>query len=256
MEFTQSEAKLFLHQVVNMGDILLCSGAEVNRVEDVLKRMARAYGIFFADIFVITSSIVVSMRFPDGEELTETRRIHYSGETNLARVEAISDILQDCTKAPLPPEKLREEIHRILMPVSSRKLILGGAVGAAAFCLFFGGSLPEALTAALISLYIYWLQRKLGPLCPNRISFNLISAFTAGLLIYGLEALLPFLDAGHILSGDIMLLIPGVSLTNSVRDMLVGDTASGALRFIESLLWTVGLAVGMILAMGLVEVLL
>ena len=41
-----------------------------------------------------------------------------------------------------------------------------------------------------------------------------------------------------------MLLIPGVPLTNSVRDMLVGHTISGLLRLAESLLLAGSLAMG------------
>ena len=34
--------------------------------------------------------------------------------------------------------------------------------------------------------------------------------------------------------GNIMLLIPGVALTNSLRDMFSGNTISGLMRFIEA----------------------
>ena len=44
--------------------------------------------------------------------------------------------------------------------------------------------------------------------------------------------------------GNIMLLIPGIAFTNSVRDMFSGDTITGLLRFIESLLLAVTIALG------------
>ena len=42
--------------------------------------------------------------------------------------------------------------------------------------------------------------------------------------------------------GNIMLLIPGLVFTNSIRDMLNGDTMTGLLRVCESLLRTVAIA--------------
>ena len=42
--------------------------------------------------------------------------------------------------------------------------------------------------------------------------------------------------------GDIMLLIPGILMTNSIRDILIGDTISGVMRLVESLLWAGALA--------------
>ena len=66
--------------------------------------------------------------------------------------------------------------------------------------------------------------------------------------------------AGHIFSihgdkvmiGDIMLLIPGLALTNAVKDMFVGDTITGSLRLVESLLWAVAIACGFALAVYVV----
>ena len=44
----------------------------------------------------------------------------------------------------------------------------------------------------------------------------------------------------------------GIAFTNSVRDILVGDTISGLMRLIESVLWAAGLAVGFMLSIILV----
>ena len=62
--------------------MMLRCGAEIHRVEDTLTRMGQAYGAVRTDIFVITSSIVVTIAFPDGVELTQTRRIVSIGPTD------------------------------------------------------------------------------------------------------------------------------------------------------------------------------
>ena len=56
-----------------------------------------------------------------------------------------------------------------------------------------------------------------------------------------------------ILIGDIMLLIPGIAMTNSIRNMLGGNTISGAVRLLESMIWAVALAGGFMTAMLIVE---
>ena len=48
-----------------------------------------------------------------------------------------------------------------------------------------------------------------------------------------------------------MLLIPGLATTNSVRDIMVGDTISGIMRLIECLLWAAALAFGFMIAIRL-----
>ena len=44
--------------------------------------------------------------------------------------------------------------------------------------------------------------------------------------------------------GNIMLFIPGLAFTNSIRDIFTGDTIAGVLKLLESLLCAVVIAVG------------
>ena len=52
--------------------------------------------------------------------------------------------------------------------------------------------------------------------------------------------------------GDIMLLIPGIAMTNSIRDILIGDTISGIMRLIETLLWAAALALGFMISIAVI----
>lgn len=49
-----------------------------------------------------------------------------------------------------------------------------------------------------------------------------------------------------------MLLIPGIPMTNAVRDILVGDTISGIMRLVETLLWAGALACGFMAAIFII----
>ena len=75
-----------------------------------------------------------------------------------------------------------------------------------------------------------------------------------GLGICGCVLLFPALQLDKIMIGYIMLLIPGLAMTNSVRDILVGNTISGALLLTESLLWAGALASGFMLAIWITGV--
>ena len=75
-----------LQQLIHVGELLLTNGAEVKRVEETIVRMGRAYGASETDVFAITSSIVVTITFPDGEMLTQTKRIRSSGDTDFTKI--------------------------------------------------------------------------------------------------------------------------------------------------------------------------
>ena len=44
--------------------------------------------------------------------------------------------------------------------------------------------------------------------------------------------------------GGTMLLSPGIAMTNAIRDMLIGDIASGLLRLVNSILVAAAIACG------------
>ena len=92
-------------------------------------------------------------------------------------------------------------------------------------------------------------QRKFSNIFPNSIIFNVACSFFVGSIIALVAGLLPFISIDMVIIGVIMILIPGIAFTNAVRDILVGDTISGMMRLIESLLWAAGLAVGFMLAL-------
>ena len=48
--------------------------------------------------------------------------------------------------------------------------------------------------------------------------------------------------------GCIMLFIPGVAFTNSIRDLFVGDTITGLSRFVEAVVLAMTIALGFTLA--------
>ena len=52
-----------------------------------------------------------------------------------------------------------------------------------------------------------------------------------------------------IMIGTIMLLIPGLSFGNAVRDMLFGDTVSGLIQLVQAVLLAVTVAFGFAVAM-------
>jgi len=46
------------------------------------------------------------------------------------------------------------------------------------------------------------------------------------------------------ISGTIMLFVPGVAITNSIRDFLSGDMLAGVTRMVEAVVTAVSLAAG------------
>ena len=104
-------SKDFLHIFLDMGDALLNSGAEIFRVEDTLNRMGYACGAAQMNVFVITSSIVITMEFPGEGARTQTRRIRECGGNDFTKLEQLNDLSRRFCNHPVPAAELRKEFN-------------------------------------------------------------------------------------------------------------------------------------------------
>ena len=230
----ETEVSHFLHILVRMGEALQNSGAEVFRVEDTLNRIAIAYGAEDVNVFVITSSIVVTLTMPSLPPQTETRRLRHAASNDLLTLEKLNALSRRICTAPPSIEEFQRQLNAILAQHPDPRLHLAGSVlAASSFAIFFGGNLWDGLLAGGIAVLICWMERYLSPFCMNGVEF-------------GMQ-----FHADKVLIGIIMLLIPGIMLTNSIRDILLGDIISGSLRLVEAILMAATLALGMMAAIWL-----
>ncbi|MCI6867235.1 MAG: threonine/serine exporter family protein [Lachnospiraceae bacterium] len=248
----RQEENRILRSVLDVGELILKSGGEVNRVEDTMTRMLMAYGFLRADVFTITSSIVVSVHTERGEILTQTRRI-FGYDMNLERVHLANQLAREVCQNPVGAAELEERVVKIetskVTPFGAMVCLYG--ITAAVFSVFYGGAYLEAVVAGITGMGICLLLRFLSPYVGNAIVRYAACSAIGGIFLAFVQRIgLPY-RIEPALMGNIMLMIPGIPFTNAIREMLAGDTMSGMLRLCESLLRTIALAAGFIGAMSL-----
>lgn len=238
--------------LLSFGESMLQNGAEVSRIEDTLIRMGQAYGASKMHVFVITSSIIVTMEFPDGRIITQSRRILNTAGIDFRKLEELNSLSRRCCETGLSVQELKNELLQ-QTPRSYRwiETKLGSVLAAFGFSIFFGGTWLEGIISALFALFICGQQKYLDPICTNKVAFCFLSSFLTGTGIQIAALFCPAIRIDKVMLGDIMLLIPGIAMTNSVRDILIGDTISGFMRLLETLLWALSLAVGFMAAIWL-----
>ncbi len=252
MTLTKDEQQSLLHLLLDMGELMYCSGSEVKRVENTLSLMSKAYGAIETSVLVITASIIVTLKFSDGNVVTESRRIQKSGSNKLWRLERLNALSRKCCDTPIAIDELDKEIKKCKEPINKAMFYIGSALSAGAFAVFFGGAWYDFVAAAVFALLVCVMQKTLSHIFPNNIIFNIVCSFVVGVLISLSAKLISPLNVDKIMSGDIMLLIPGAAFTNAIRDLIVGDTISGVVRLVETILWAIGLGIGFILSIWLV----
>lgn len=225
------------------------AGAEIWRVEDTLEKMAASYGAVKINAFSLISNISITCEFTDGEIISQTRRISNRVSTDLHRVEAINALTRDYCRSDMSCEELKQRLDKIMERQPGIMPILGTILAPVAFCIFFGGSIIDTVIAAAASSLLILESKTIGKYLPNAFIYNFIGALATGLAVYLCGRFIPGTHPDKSIIGVIMVLIPGISITHSIRDIIIGDTISGSMRFVESLIETIGIAAGYIAAM-------
>lgn len=238
--------------LLDLGEAMMITGADVHTVELLIQRLGMAYGAYKMNVLVITTSIVVTATLPDGTEITQTRRIEDPTDNDFAKLERYTRLCHRCIESPIDPSVLQERLRGVKsMPISKVKLFLSGLLATSSFAIFFGGSWIDATVSAAFSVLICLMMIYLRPLTPNTIIFDFLASLVSGIGMCIAARIIPDLSLGMVMIGDIMILIPGVAMTSAIRDMISGDTVSGSLRLVESCLWASALALGFMCAMWL-----
>ena len=242
---TADEYQKLLNVALDLGHLLLENGAEIYRVEESIQHVLYAYGAKHVDVFAITNSITVTITLADDTCYTRLRRV-YSRTTNFRVVEALNELSRYVAANRPSEEEFRRRIKEIRkIPRYSEPMMIAGFAGIAlGFTLMFGGTWMDALVAvgcgALVRVIVYCMER----LHTNGFFINLVSSFVVTLLaIYAVKYQVAQ-NSNLIIIGTLMSLVPGVAITNAMRDIIAGDVMAGTMRAIEALLIALALAIG------------
>lgn len=239
---------------LDLGEAMLRTGAEILRVEDTIMRICTAYGGGIVDVFTILSLIILSWTTGEGKTYTQTRRI-YSYSADLEKLEELNALSRHICADKPSCDEITEKVNAIMgvkMRGISKSRLAGYILSAAAFAMFFGGSFADGAAAAVVGVILYFWDYLFAEGNKNRVVYSLVASIVAGLACLLLVKIGIGRDADKVMIGSIMLLIPGVNLMNSLRDMMCGDIISGILRLAEALMISAAIAAGFGLAILLV----
>ena len=224
---------------------LQLSGAETFRVEESVSRLFAAYGVE-GEIYSIPNCIIISLETGEGQPLTRMCRVSGHG-TNLDRMEQYSGLSRRlCAETPPLEEAfaLLEETDRQGRRYRFFYYLLACFTASAGFALFFQGSLRDGLAAGLSGIAAGACMYAMDALHTNEFFKSILAAFisAAGGQLLARLGLAQNVDATII--GPLTMLVPGFLFTNSMRDIIYGDTMSGVNRLVQVLIISVAIAIG------------
>lgn len=217
------------------GEIMLKSGAETYRVEDTMDRMARALEIEQPQSFATPTAIIFSAH---GETKTETRLIRIINRTtDLEKIARVNHLSRSLTEKKITAEEVFHQLKElqkadIFYPVWLQ--LFCAALSSGCFLIMFGGVWSDFIPAFLsggIGFYIFLLMNRF-------VGIKFFSEFSASLSIgfcaYVFVKMGTGIDLDKIIIGSVMPLVPGLLITNAIRDLIAGHLVAGISKGAEA----------------------
>ena len=225
-----------------IGKILLTSGAETYRVEETISLVCKRFGLK-SESFVTMTCVLTSAKKSNGEIITEVNRI-YTISNNLDKIDRIHKIILNINNYTL--ETLQKEINILQTQTiyKNRTIFISYSLAAAFFAPLFGGDFYDAIIAALGGVIVFYMTKFANILKVNNFFINTLGGFL--ITIFSILATkIGFLTSpSYSAIGILMLLVPGLALTNAIRDLINGDLIAGTSRTMEACLVGSALAIG------------
>ena len=228
------------------GGYLACGGS-VGAAEQCARDVCRAYGACDIQVCAVPNMLAVSACCGD-LSVTRMTRI-YAATNDLFLLEEYGR-LHRAVLAGMSLESLTDELARVrAIPRGGiLRAATGGVLACGAFCAFFGGRAPETAMSALVGAAVNALSVLLSARGAGGVARTFLLSLCAGALSLLLCAACTFLgitcSSALVMLGSVMILIPGLSLCNALKDILSGDLFSGIYRTVGGLSATAAIVAG------------
>lgn len=236
------------------GQILVEAGSEMYRVEDTMRRIAFCGQEIDNAAFTSLTGVLVSFkRAPYTRFLQISRR--GINMNNITKVNTLSRQYeaQEIDLATFEQQLRQIKQDRPLFSLTTQTL--GAGLESACLMIIFTQKYDwlDFLSTFIIGALGYWIAIVIGQHSRLRFVGELIGALVIALLAMGDVQFLGGQSINNIIIGAIMPLVPGVPMTNALRDLFEGNLLAGIERGIESSMVVGAIAVGVGIAFYLIS---
>jgi uncharacterized membrane protein YjjP (DUF1212 family) len=240
-----------METVLKAGEIMLTSGAEIYRVEETIVRICKSYNVE-SESFVLPTGIFISIREKDGSMQTSFKRIRQR-TVDLNRIDRVNTFSRSLMKTRMSYEEAAAELAGIeagkYYGLPAR--LAAATVASFVFTMLFRGSWYDSITAAVIGLIVYLMKEGLGKKGFFQFFELFLAGLAAGFLSIAAVRLFPDLNEYKIIIGSVMLYLPGLAMTNGIKDAFYGDLVASFTRIGEAFLIAVAVAAGVAISLSI-----
>ena len=233
------------------GKIMLVSGAETHRVEDTMSRIAKAFGVENAQSYATPTGINFSTGLA---KFNNFLRISHR-TTNLHKIAEVNHISRQIASGQLNMEQayiLLQEIEEQESVYAPWLQVLVAAIVSGCFVIIFQGTWADFLPASIAGGLGFTAMLGFERLVDIRFLAEFFGAFIIGVSSYLFVRYGFGVELDKVIIGAVMPLVPGLHITNAIRDLMAGHLLSGVSKGVEATLTAFAIGAGVSLMFAFV----
>lgn len=237
--------RLLMDTAILAGEIMLRNGAETYRVEDTVFKMLENGKCKHTQVVALITSISATISNPDMDAITVVRRITERG-TNLNKVYLVNNVSREFCSGNIDLKTAFKRLKDIRSTTEYSAVVkrIAAVLIVPLFVLLLGGGfydVPTGLANGFLLMSIVYL-------C-DKVELNaFVREMIASACVAGFASLVNWrqgnINMEVVIISSIMPMVPGVAITNAIRDTLQGDYMSGVARVLEAFAKALSIALG------------
>lgn len=234
------------------GETMLKNGGETYRVEATMEHIARACGCSKVESFVIPTGLFLTVVDQTGRSLTAIRRVRYR-TINLDRIAKVNELSRRLVEQRINFNDASAILQRIsrertgfsLWPSVTASGMIGAGMG-----ILIDGGVGEVVAAFMGAASVRYIAHVISRLHAIQFTYQFLGGMVAAALGILTNWLWPQVGKDIVIIGGIMPLVPGMAITNAIRDIIAGDLLSGLSLGMEAALTSVAVAMGVVIVLA------
>jgi uncharacterized membrane protein YjjP (DUF1212 family) len=232
--------------LLEIGSLLIVSGANTERVKITINRIAGAFGCD-SNLMITNHALMLTLIYKDKIKTFTSVRWVPNMHLNFNLISDISTMSWKIVEEKWSVERINNEVSLLNKKALYPRFVVLFlvALAGASFCRLFGGDLIEMILCFMGSFVGLYVRQE-----TMKLKFNFyLCVFFASLTSSFLVGLFSFLNPGnefiHALSTSVLFLIPGVPMINSFSDLIDGNILNGTTRGVNVLVIAFAIALGL-----------
>ena len=238
------------NNLLEIGCLLMTSGASTNRIRVTLERISDGLG-YDTEILITHRTVFLVLKDEKTQDVFNSFKKTPPHGANFTLVSGISKMSWHVIENNWTLNQIKEEVNRLkkLPRYSLLTTMIFVSLADAGFCRLFGGEYIDMSTTFVATFIAFLVRHNAIKLQFNIYLSILFASFTACIIacfakIFGIGN-----HPDLALATAVLFLVPGVPLINSFSDLMDGYVMNGVVRGTHAMLIAFSIALGMLISM-------